>query len=659
MDEILYVTVYGSPYGIGGAPGIPGQNATIQVGTTTTLSPGSPATVTNAGNSTAAILIFGIPQGSQGIAGPTGSTGSTGSIGPTGSKGETGPKGETGLQGPTGSPGSTGSKGETGAGDPGPTGPTGLPGDLYRTTSNTEIYLGGLTPGAGITFTVSSGLAYTIAQSILVAASITQYFNAQIVSYNGTTMSGLVTGFSGGNTFSLWDVNLAGAVGQQGPQGLQGIPGIPGITGATGATGSTGQNGNTGVTGNTGSTGSTGSTGAGYTKITTKTIGTGSQTAVNISLGGITFNFQPSIFTAFTIGARVRVFMTGSNYNYVEGPIVGYNPTANNTEIGIFSDYMYGDTSQFSNSWGMVLTGERGSTGPTGITGSIGSIGSTGATGVTGIAGPTGATGVTGIVGPTGPTGVTGTRGTTGSTGPTGYRGGIIYRFSTSTVKANPGVGYLRFNSSAIKSVSNIYINNSDIYNISRTGWFDEFVLSTSTIKGYFYVLDNTGSVTDNIFSVTNVAPDTGFYDLEVTSISGSLPSNNDFLSLMFVPTGNKGDTGTSGSGSGSGSSTIVYGKITNASQVTGVARWNYSVQPYLVGVGITGVTAYNLWEKENTGNTAYGYAVTGGTQIIGTSYNIYSVPINTWVSMEFTNAITGSSAYWFGAPNPIYGGCT
>jgi hypothetical protein len=175
------------------------------------------------------------------------------------------------------------------------------------------------------------------------------------------------------------------------------------------------------------------------------------------------------------------------------------------------------------------------------------------------------------------------------------------------------------------------------------------------------YILDNTGSITDNIFSVYSIAADVGFYKISVDNISGSLPANNNFLSLMFVPTGDKGDVGATGSGGGGGggASTIAYGKITNASNVSGVARWNYSAQLYTAGVGGTGVSAYNLWEKENTGTTAYGYSVTGGTQIIGTSYNIYSVPINTWVSMEFTNAVSGSSAYWFGAPNPIFGGCT
>jgi len=58
--------------------------STVNVGTTTTLAPGNPATVVNVGNSYDAVLDFGIPQGAtgatgaqgpQGIQGPTGATG--------------------------------------------------------------------------------------------------------------------------------------------------------------------------------------------------------------------------------------------------------------------------------------------------------------------------------------------------------------------------------------------------------------------------------------------------------------------------------------------------------------------------------------------------------------------------------------------------------
>lgn len=51
------------PQGEPGQPGADGQAATIQVGVVTTLEPGQPATVTNTGTDTDAVLNFGIPRG--------------------------------------------------------------------------------------------------------------------------------------------------------------------------------------------------------------------------------------------------------------------------------------------------------------------------------------------------------------------------------------------------------------------------------------------------------------------------------------------------------------------------------------------------------------------------------------------------------------------
>lgn len=50
-------------------------SATVNIGTTTTLSAGTPAYVNNSGSSTNAVLNFGIPQGQQGVKGDTGSQG--------------------------------------------------------------------------------------------------------------------------------------------------------------------------------------------------------------------------------------------------------------------------------------------------------------------------------------------------------------------------------------------------------------------------------------------------------------------------------------------------------------------------------------------------------------------------------------------------------
>ena len=63
------------PQGLPGQDGVDGQNATITIGQTSTLAPGSQATVTNVGTATNAVLDFGIPEGQQGIQGIQGEPG--------------------------------------------------------------------------------------------------------------------------------------------------------------------------------------------------------------------------------------------------------------------------------------------------------------------------------------------------------------------------------------------------------------------------------------------------------------------------------------------------------------------------------------------------------------------------------------------------------
>lgn len=127
--------------GIQGATGPTGAAATITAGTTITTDPGTSASVTNSGTSSAAIFEFAIPrgatgaagatgpQGPQGIQGLTGATGATGPQGPKGDTGDTGPQGPQGIQGETGLTGATGPQGPQGIqGETGPAGPTGATG---------------------------------------------------------------------------------------------------------------------------------------------------------------------------------------------------------------------------------------------------------------------------------------------------------------------------------------------------------------------------------------------------------------------------------------------------------------------------------------------------------------------------------------------------
>jgi hypothetical protein len=111
-----------------GPAGDPGADATIAVGTVTTVPFGDPATVTNVGTPSAAVFDFGIPEGPQGDPGTPGTPGAAATIAvgttTTGAPGTnaavvnsgtssaavfdfTIPRGDVGPQGPQGVPGPT------------------------------------------------------------------------------------------------------------------------------------------------------------------------------------------------------------------------------------------------------------------------------------------------------------------------------------------------------------------------------------------------------------------------------------------------------------------------------------------------------------------------------------------------------------------------
>jgi hypothetical protein len=114
-------------------------------------------------------------------------------------------------------------------------------------------------PTTLLSFTVGTGLAYTIAQAIVIAADVSDYMTAIITAYNSTTgvMTATVTYSVGSGTYTAWVVNLDGAVGAQGSTGPTGAS----FTGPQGNTGPTGTAGGVGATGNTGATGPAGDTG--------------------------------------------------------------------------------------------------------------------------------------------------------------------------------------------------------------------------------------------------------------------------------------------------------------------------------------------------------------------------------------------------------------
>jgi hypothetical protein len=198
------------------------------------------ATVTGPAGATGATVTG--PAGATGatVTGPAGATGAT-VTGPAGATGATvtGPAGPTGatITGPTGDTGPIGVTGATVTGPIGATGATGITGDQYSTTSTDCINI-----GLGATcFTVGTGLAYSVGQTVIIAYDISNSMVADVTSYNPLTgaICVNVTSITGAGNYCSWSVNMNGAPGPAGPTGAAGATGAAGTAGATGATGAT------------------------------------------------------------------------------------------------------------------------------------------------------------------------------------------------------------------------------------------------------------------------------------------------------------------------------------------------------------------------------------------------------------------------------------
>ena len=286
-------------------------------------------------------------NGANGAAGSSGTSGANGANGAAGSSGTSG-RGTSGTSGANGSSGTSGFTGTSGtSGATGTSGTAGLSGDLYRTTSTTPFNLG----NAG-TITVGTGLAYSVAQNIIIAFNSSNHQTSEVISYNSGTGSlsfAAPTDVVGSGFYTSWSVNLAGASGGDGSSGSSGT------SGANGTSGTSGANGATGATGTSGTSGANGATGAAGTSGTSGANG-----------------------TAGTSGADGATGATGTSGTS------GANGTS-------------------------------GTSGANGATGATGTSGTSGANGTAGTSGADGTPGVIGTSGTAGTAGVNGTSGTSSS----------------------------------------------------------------------------------------------------------------------------------------------------------------------------------------------------------------------------------------------------
>jgi hypothetical protein len=120
----------------------------------------------------------------------------------------------------------------------GTSGTSGYDGDRYLTNSTSSFEL-----GVSTSLYVEPGLAYSVAQDVIITYDINNHQVCSVVSYDvntGLLIIGPPVTVTGSGTYSSWLVNLDGAAGGNGTSGTSGLNGSNGTSGTTGTSGSSG-----------------------------------------------------------------------------------------------------------------------------------------------------------------------------------------------------------------------------------------------------------------------------------------------------------------------------------------------------------------------------------------------------------------------------------
>ena len=496
--------------------------------------------------------------------------------------------------------------------------------------------------------------------------TLTLEFRDQTISHIHTTLAG---NLPAGNTGPTGPQGTTGPTGPTGPVGNTGATGSQGEQGNTGPTGPVGNTGATGIgttgpTGPTGANGATGATGPSASLQASNYVSNGKLTS-DQSVPANTNNWIIPFSSDFDPQSWIKDAGSGATGAY--GSSARFNPSiAGYYEISLGAWWSSGATSNQDNVQalknsndtfmilqnpiptisGLSMSGTKvvylngstdyvsftafsgNSTGQTlqyGTTSGSGTwfsahliaygLGFTGPTGPSGINGATGATGPAGA-GTTGATGPSGLNGATGPSGPSGNKGGLLYTYSTTTTSGDPGSGNIRFDSTTVGLINNLYISTTTADSAYIPSYIGTWASSTNTALKGFLLFQNNTSGTTSIFQVTTASVGAGvaFYTIGVNYYSGTLPANGDRVVISHYRTGDIGGNGATGpTGAGStgatgpqgptgatGPADLTVNEVTGTSQTLSSSNWNQYF--YFTNAGFNALTLPSTTSTSNAG---------------------------------------------------------
>ena len=232
--------------------------------------------------------------------------------------------------------------------------------------------------------------------------------------------------------------------------------------------------------------------------------------------------------------------------------------------------------------------------------------------------------------------------------GEDGTSAGLDYLFSSTTTDSDPGSGYVRLNNGTYSSASAIYIDDADSKGVDVSAdvltWDD----STSTVKGFVTIKDQTTQSSYARFSISGATTDaSGYNKLAVTHIdSNGTITNGGAVSIHFTRTGDKGttgDTGTTGSTAGTSGLGMTWDNSTaDADNGAGKIAWNNAT--------IASATVLYVDDVDDAGATIQPYVDTWDAVTNTTAKGYVQITkegtTSTYALFKVSGAVTDATGY-------------
>lgn len=170
---------------------------------------------------------------------------------------------------------------------------------------------------------------------------------------------------------------------------------------------------------------------------------------------------------------------------------------------------------------------------------------------------------------------------------------GFEWVYSSTTTAADPGAGYIRFDSTTLSSVTAAYVDDLDRYATDVSNWIDALDASTATNKAVLKILEKDDPSIFAMYYVTAATDSTGYWTLTLSYIAsnGSF-TNGNIVSVTGNIIGDAGDI--------TGPATTVDGYIPQWNGVggnalsSGIASTSVLRTTDIGSTGTNGVQAYS-----------------------------------------------------------------